>query len=475
MTLPATDALTLSAMIARREVSAAEVMAATLNEIASRNPAVNALVSLRDGDALMAAARAADAAEPRGWLHGIPFAVKDLADAAGLPTSQGSPLFAGQVAARDSLFVARIRAAGAIIIGKTNTPEWGLGSHTFNPVFGATRNPWDLGRSAGGSSGGAAAALALGLVAVADGSDMMGSLRNPAGWCNVYGLRPSWGLIPAEPQGDVFLHQLATAGPMARTPGDLAALLATMAGPDPRLPQGRGAFAAAADPAADLAGRRIGWLGDWGGALPMEAGVIDQAQAGLGAFAELGLSVEALPPPFDADAMWRSWCDLRSWAVAMSLAPIADDPERARALKPEAWWEVARGRGLSAEAVHRASVVRSDWFRAAVSLFERFDALVLPTAQCWPFPVDWRWPAEIAGVAMDSYHRWMQVVVPASLIGLPVVALPLGPGPGGLPGGLQLIGAPGSDQRLLQMAECWHRAWPGARARPAGVQRGAAA
>ena len=222
----------------RREVSAAELMAATLDRIEAVNPAVNAIVSLRDRDALMAEARAADAAGPGGALHGLPMAVKDLANVAGLPTTRGSPLFADEIAARDDLMVARMRAAGAILLGKTNVPEFGLGSHTFNPVFGATRNPYDTGRSAGGSSGGAAVALAARMVALADGSDMMGSLRNPAAWCNVCGFRPSWGLVPSEPEGDTFLHQLATLGPMARTPDDIGLLLSVQAGPDPRQPHG---------------------------------------------------------------------------------------------------------------------------------------------------------------------------------------------------------------------------------------------
>ncbi|MEL6338171.1 MAG: amidase family protein, partial [Pseudomonadota bacterium] len=196
------------------------------------NGRVNALVAVRDHDALLRAAAEADASERTGWLHGIPIAIKDLANAAGFPTSMGSPLFAGQIAAQDDIMVARLRAAGAIVIGKTNTPQFGLGSHSTNPVFGATRNPYDPRRSAGGSSGGAAAALACGLLSIADGSDMMGSLRNPAGWNNVYGMRPTWGLVPSEPQGDAFLHQLSTNGPMARCPRDLAALLDTMAGPD---------------------------------------------------------------------------------------------------------------------------------------------------------------------------------------------------------------------------------------------------
>ena len=231
-------ALDQSQAIAEGQLSAAELMEATLSQVARVNPQVNAIVSLRDADELMAEARVMDETPRKGWLHGIPLAVKDLANAEGLPTSMGNPMFANSIAPKDDLVVARMRAAGAIIIGKTNTPEWGLGSHTFNPVHGATRNPYDLSRSAGGSSGGAAAALAARMLSVADGSDMMGSLRNPGAWNNVYGFRPTYGRVPSEPVGDNFLHQLATLGPMARTPRDMAALLDTQAGADPRQPHG---------------------------------------------------------------------------------------------------------------------------------------------------------------------------------------------------------------------------------------------
>ena len=456
------DALALSAVLEAGELSAVELMRATLARIEAVNGQVNAIVSLRDGDALMEEARAADAAPRKGWLHGIPMAIKDLADAAGLPTSMGSPLFAGQVASRDDLMVSRLRAAGALIIGKTNTPEFGLGSHTFNPVHGATRNPYDPTKSAGGSSGGAAAALATGMLSVADGSDMMGSLRNPAGWNNVYGMRPGWGTVPGEPEGDMFLHQLSTSGPMARTPADLAALLDTMTGGDPRQPHGlpRGATLPALS--GDLPPQRIGWLGDWGGAFAYDPGIAELSESALAQMEELGHGVTEIAPPFDAEAMWESWTTLRSFSVAGGLQQLYVDPEKRAGLKDTARWEIERGLALDAMTVHRASVVRSDWFRRAAALFEEVDVLVLPTAQVWPFDVEQPYPREIAGRTMDSYHRWMQVVVPAGLLGLPVVAVPAGFGRAGLPGGLQLIGPRGSDARLLQLAQDWHRAteWP---------------
>src|SRR6056297_3056297 len=308
------EARAQAAAIAAGEVSAEALMQATLARIAEVNPRLNAVVSLQDEGVLLAEAKAADNRTPEGPLHGLPIAIKDLADAKGLPTSHGSPSFAGQVAARDSLHVARLRAAGAIVIGKTNTPEFGLGSHTYNPVHGATCNPYDPSVSCGGSSGGAAVALATGMLSIADGSDMMGSLRNPAGWNNVYGMRPSWGRVPAEPGGDTFLHQLSTNGPMARSPADLALLLNVMSGPDPRQPHGRNEAEIGAL-SGEVAGKRIAWLGDWGGAWPFEAGILDLCQHALTVMEDLGCVVEPLAAPFDRDALWESWALLRSWQV----------------------------------------------------------------------------------------------------------------------------------------------------------------
>ncbi len=457
------DARAQSRAMEQGEISAVELMTATLARIAEVNPKVNAIVSLGDEDRLLAQARAADNAPRSGWMHGLPIAIKDLANAAGFPTSRGSPLFTddGPVEADDTM-VARLRAAGAIVIGKTNTPEFGLGSHTFNPVHGATCNPYDQTRSAGGSSGGAAAALATGMLSIADGSDMMGSLRNPAGWNNVYGMRPTWGTVPSDPVGDMFMHQLATSGPMARSPADLAALLDVMVGADPRQPL-------STDSPATLAGierapdaLRIGWLGDWDGAFPYAEGIAEISNAALTQMGDMGHRIEGLPAPFDADAMWQSWIDLRSFAVAGGLTLDYEDADRRPYLKPAALWEIERGLAMSGRDVQRASTTRSDWFRRTTRLFESMDVLVLPSAQLWPFEVTWTYPEEIAGRSMDTYHRWMQVVVPAGLIGLPVVNIPVGFGKDGLPAGLQLIGPRGSDGLLLRLAQQWHSAtnWP---------------
>ena len=459
------SARALSARLAAGELSAVELMRATLDRIAAVNPGLNAVVSLRDEDPLMAEAASVDAGPRRGWLHGLPMAIKDLALTAGLRTTMGSPLMADFIPDQDELMVARLKAAGAIVIGKTNTPEFGLGSNTFNPVHGATRNPYDRGRTCGGSSGGAAVALAARMVALADGSDMMGSLRNPAAWNNVYGMRPSYGLVPGDGTGDLFLHPLATLGPMARDPLDLAGLLQVQAGPDPRQPWGGNFDAAALEEEPDIRGVRIGWLGDWGGAYTMEDGLLDLAGAGLAVFETLGAVVEPVPPPMPREVIWDAWVTLRSWAVAAKLAPLLEDPAKRDRLKGSAIWEIETGRSHSAMALHAASVAASDWYRRAAGLFQCYDALVLPTTQVWPFQADKEYPTEIAGVAMDSYHRWMEVTLPVSLIGLPAVNLPVGFGAGGLPAGMQVFGPRGADLAMLRLAQAYHNVtdWPNAR------------
>lgn len=460
------SASTLSRMIAARQVAPSEVMAAHLDRIDAVNGAVNAVVSLRDRDGLMAEARAADDAELKGWLHGIPMAVKDLCATKGLRTTWGSPLFADFVPAADDLMPARMRGAGALFIGKTNTPEWGHGSHSFNPVFGVTRNPYDLARTAGGSSGGAAAGLAARMLPVADGSDMMGSLRNPAAFCNVYGFRPSWGLVPADAEGDTHLATLATEGPMGRTVEDVARLLQVQAGINPEVPFGRpaGDYVSGLQ-GASLKGKRIGWLADWGGAYAMEPGILALCEAALRQMEEMGAEVEILAPPFPAEKLWSAWTTLRAMLNAGGFKAIYDQPDKRAQLKPETLWEIEQGRSLSAAAVYEASVIRSRYYAHMARLFTRFDAVALPTAQVWPFPAEWRWPSQIDGRPMDTYHRWMEVVIPVSLIGLPALSLPVGFGAEGLPMGMQLAGPVGADAAILAMGQAWHEAtdWPGKR------------
>ncbi len=460
------DLASLRATLSAGKISAHELMQETLAKIDAINPQVNAIISPLDPDMCLDAARRADEhGDPTRPLHGIPLAIKDLANAKGLWTSMGSPLFPMAPAAKDDIFVKRMRDAGAIIFAKTNTPEFGLGSHTFNPVHGRTANPYDITKSAGGSSGGAAVALATRMVSIADGSDMMGSLRNPAGWNNVFGMRPSWGLVPSEPLGDMFLHQLSTNGPMARTPTDLAVLLTVQAGPDPRQPHGRPAQDFLRDMEQfDLKGAKIAYLGDWG--LPYESGILDITQTAVDQMRALGATVDQISNPFDMPALWDSWVTLRHWEVTNKLSPFYHDAAKRTLLKPAAIWEIDNGLRLSAAQIHAASLIRSQWFAKTVQMFEEYDAFVLPSAQSWPFAGDLVHPAQINGVPMDTYHRWMQVVVPAGLIGLPVVNLPIGFGANGLPAGIQLIGGRGADAKLLGMANAWHRAYPHANTKP---------
>jgi amidase len=443
------DATALSERIAARELSCVELMAATLERIGRENPRLNAIVSLRDGEVLLAEAAERDAelarGERRGWMHGLPHAVKDLEETAGLVTTAGSPLFAQFVPEADSELVRRIRAAGAIVIGKTNVPEFGYGSQTYNPVFGATRNPYDVSKTAGGSSGGAAAALAAGMVPVADGSDYMGSLRNPAAFCNVYGFRPSLGRVGSPPPESAFEAPIGTAGPMARSPRDLAGLLATLAGPHPELP-----FSIEEDPAplaappapADPAGLRIGWLGDLGGHLPFEDGILELCEAAL---RKLGADVVPVEPGFDPAEAWEAAVTIRHYDATWLLELPQDR------IKPELRWEAEGARAVSGPALHAAQRTRT---RVAAGLHEVLrdhHALALPSAQVFPFDVDTPWPREVAGRPMPTYHRWMEVVIHASLAGLPAASVPAGFGPGGLPMGLQLIGRPRGDRALLEL------------------------
>jgi amidase len=453
------DACALSAAIHRRDVSCREVMQGYLARIDALNPAVNAIVSRLPTEKLLAQADERDAllaaGRSLGWMHGFPLAVKDLTAVAGVTTTQGSPLLAHNVPQHDSLVVERMRAAGAIVVGRTNVPEFGLGSHSFNPVFGTTLNAWDTARSAGGSSGGAAVSLALRLQPVADGSDMMGSLRNPAAWGNVFGLRPSFGRVPYDPRtGDAFVAQLGVEGPMGRSVRDVAMLLAVQAGRDHRQPlsiaEDGSAFAQPLRP--DARGLRIGWLGSLDGYLACEPGVVETCAEALRRFESLGAVVEPTALGYPPDEVWNTWLTWRRFLVAGTLAPFGADPAKRARLKPEAVWEYEQGQGLTGPQVHAASVARTRLYRHLLTLFERFDLLALPAAQVWPFPADWRWPREIAGRTMDTYHRWMEVTIYATLAGLPAISVPAGFDPRGLPMGLQLIGRPQADRALLEAA-----------------------
>ncbi|MCC2674298.1 MAG: putative glutamyl-tRNA(Gln) amidotransferase, subunit [Ramlibacter sp.] len=476
--LMALDAGALSRRIAAREVSCRELMQASLQRIAALNPQHNAIVSLREADALLREADARDAqlarGERHGWMHGFPVAVKDLSDVAGLPTTQGSLAVGRRIARSDALFVQRMKRAGAIVVGKTNTPEFGLGSHTFNEVFGVTRNAWDPSKSAGGSSGGAAVALALGMVPVADGSDFMGSLRNPAAFNNVVGMRPSRGRVPAVPAEDVFYAQLGTEGPMARTSEDVARLLCTMSGWDARAPLSLADALPdpdAADPIGVPPGKRIGWLGNIWPDLPLEPGIGDLCEAALRKLQAAGYVVEPCTLDVPRDAAWTAWLRLRQMLTGGKLRAIHAQPELRARMKPEAQWEVEQGLQLTGAQLYEASALRSAVYQAFARLFERFDHVAAPSAQVFPFDAALRWPQSIAGVAMDTYHRWMEIVAPFTMAGLPVVSVPVGFNADGLPMGLQIAGPARGDLRVLAIARAFEAIAPWAQQRPPVLAR----
>ncbi|GAA1983015.1 amidase [Terrabacter lapilli] len=450
------SALELSDLIHRREVSCVEVMSAHLAQIERYNPVLNAIVALRDGAELLAEARERDeelaAGRSRGWMHGFPHAVKDLAAAKGLPHTSGSRIFADRVAEADDVAVARIRAAGAILIGKTNTPEFGLGSQSYNEVWGTTANPYDTSRTAGGSSGGGAAALAARMVPVADGSDNMGSLRNPPAFNHVVGLRPSWGRVP-EPG---FVPYGSVNGPMGRTAADVARLLSTMAGPDAGAPLSLDddPSTLAAGLERDFAGTRIAWVGDWDGHLATEPGVLALCESALATFERLGCEVEPTLPAYAPEEIWRSYLAWRAWGN-LRHADLYDDPATRALMKPELVWEIEYGLRLSARDLTRAAAARDAWYAALADLLERYDFVVAPSAQVFPFDKSVHWPDQIDGRPMDTYHRWMETVVPWTMSTHPVAAVPAGFDPRGLPTGIQLVGRRHDDHGVLQLAHAY--------------------
>jgi amidase len=446
----------LAGAVRRRELSAREVVAWHLDRIAEVNPRLNAIVSLRPEAALEeadAADRRAAAGEPLGPLHGLPIAIKDLEDTAGIRTTYGSVAFAEHVPTADSLLVARLRAAGAIVVGKTNTPEFGVGSHTFNEVFGATRNPWALDRSAGGSSGGAGAALAAGLLPIADGSDHGGSIRNPASFNNVVGLRPTPGLVPDSGSGDVW-DTASVVGPLARTVGDLALMLTAISGLDPQSPLSHGDPAAfAPELSGDLAGLRVAWCPDVGG-LPIEPEVLAVLDEARGRLAALGCQIEEVE--LDLSRADEAFETLRALAFARSFGPSL------AALRPIAKdtliWNVEQGLALDGPAIAGAMVAKSEVFAAVTDLLQRFDLLAAPAAQVVPFPIEQEYPTDVAGVAMPHYLGWMRACSRITVSAHPVAAVPAGFTPDGLPVGFQFVGRYRGDRRLLEHAAAWEAA-----------------
>jgi amidase len=468
--LCANDAVTLAGMLRRREVSAREVIAAHIARIEALDGAINAVVT-RCFDTALAKAADADAAlargESTGLLHGLPVAHKDLFDTAGVRTTYGSPLFAENVPSRDALVVQRMSAAGAISLGKTNVPELGAGSHTVNPVFGATRNPFDLSRSAGGSSGGAAAALAARMICLADGGDLGGSLRNPASFCNVVGLRPSPGRVPGWPFSDVA-DVFGVDGPMARTVADVALLLMVLSGPDPRVPLALDAAPAVAEPdqiagllERDLRGVRVAWSADLG--LPVEPAVRETLAPARQLLADLGCEVtDAAPDLSGADFVFRTW---RAFRFATNLGPLLR--QHPGQIGPNVTWNIERGLELSVADLGRATLWHAALAERVSTFFDSYEVLACPVAQVVPFDVTLDWVHDIDGHPQQTYLDWMASAYLISVTGLPAISVPGGFTPDGLPVGLQLVARRRADWALLGVAHAVEAAtWHGRRVPP---------
>jgi len=430
----------LAAGIRAREYSAREVMESHLERIAAVNPRVNAIVTL-DPELALRLADEADQSEPRGVLHGLPIAVKDLEPTAGMRTTWGSPLYAEHVPEHDSLLVERLRAAGALIIGKTNTPEFGAGSQTFNEVFGATRNPYDLTKTPGGSSGGAAAAVAAGMLPFADGSDLGASVRNPAAFCNLVGLRPTPGRIPTLPPGDPW-DPFAVHGPIARTAPDAALLFEALAGPDPRDPLSiQERFTASFEP---VPGVRIAWSPNLGG-LPIDPAVTAVLQSLRTTLTELGFGVEDAEPDFDgADECFEV---LRGVGFAGAYGAIVDE------VKPTLAENTRFGLSLGADRIARALELRGELYTRMREFLTGYDVLAAPVTAVPAFDVETEYPTEVAGVPMGTYLEWFRTCSRITVTAHPSVAVPAGFTDAGLPIGIQLVGRHRGELALLRLAD----------------------
>jgi amidase len=464
-----TAARDLAALIRTRKLSAREVMTAHLDQIRRINPKINAIVAKLDDEKCLALADAADQRTAKqkptelGPLHGLPIAFKDLQPAVGFPFTRGSPIFKDTMPAEDSVLVERLRKAGAIPIGKTNVPEFGMGSHTFNPVYGTTVNPYDPGKTAGGSSGGAAAALATGMLPIADGSDLGGSLRNPGNFNNVVGMRPSVGLMPTAPN-PLPLLGFAVNGPLARTVGDVAFLLGVMAGPDPRDP-GCGPF----DPAIfrgalerSFRGTRVAWCPDLGG-LPLDPRVRAVLDGQRAAFEKLGCVVEqACPDLSGADSIFLT---LRAFRSAATLGPLLADH---RALmKPEALAEIESGLALTGPAVSAAMMRHAELLERVRRFQEKYEFLICAVNQVPPFEATQHWPRTIDGLKMENYIAWMKSAYWITVTYRPAISVPAGFTPDGLPVGVQIVGRYNDDWGVLQMAHAFEGVTGFGKKRPA--------
>jgi amidase len=449
------SATELAARLARKDVSAREVMTAHLAQIERLNPRLNAIVTLVAEQAMDGAARA-DAAivadGPVGVLHGLPVAHKDLVETAGIRTTYVSPFYRDNVPATDALIVTRIRTAGAIAVGKTNTPEFGAGSQTFNPIFGPTRNPYDVTKTCGGSSGGAATAVAARMLPIADGSDTGGSLRNPPAFCNVVGLRPSPGRVPIE---STSWSPLSVSGPIARTVADVALFLSAIAGADPRNP-----LAIREDPARfraplsrDFKGVRVAWWHGLGG-IPFEPEITRVVDGNRKVFEDLGCSVEEMEPDFAG--IDEAFPVLRYVSNYPRYAPLVR--ERPEWVKDTIKFEVAQAERLTGADVGRALARQALMFTQSRKLFERYEYFVLPVTEVAPFDVNTPYPTVISGTPMATYIDWMRSCWYITMMANPAISVPAGFTTTGLPVGLQIVGRHQDEVSLLQLAHAFEQA-----------------
>jgi amidase len=463
------EATELARLIRGREVSAEETMAACLEQIGRTNPLVNAIVTLVP-DLAIRDARAADErlrealarGEDVGPLHGLPVAHKDLAPTRGIRTTFGSLIYKDFVPEEDALIVERLRRAGAITVGKTNTPEFGAGSQTYNEVFGETLNPYDATKTSGGSSGGAAVALACGMVPIADGSDTGGSLRNPASFCNVVGFRPSLGRVPSWPTQAAW-SSLSTEGPMARTVRDVALMLGVISGPDPRSPlamsgPGEDFFGPLE---RDFSGARVAWSRDLGG-LPVDPQVTAVLDRQRHVFVDIGCLVEDNEPDFtDADEVFKA---LRAWHFELNYGELLQ--EHRETMKETVVWNIEEGVDLSGPDVGRAERKRTEHYHRVRTFMEGYDFLVAPVSQVPPFDVKQRYVTEINGVEMETYIDWMKSCYYVTVTGLPAISVPCGFTQEGLPVGVQIVGRPRDDLGVLQLAHVFEQATGCGKRRP---------
>jgi amidase len=444
-------------LIVRREVSSREVLDAHLQQIERVNSQVNAIVTL-DVERAVQWSIEADEHQANGGelgvLHGLPIVHKDLFSTAGMLTTFGSPIYKDHIPDSDELIIQRLRAAGAISIGKSNTPEFGAGSQTFNEVFGATRNPYDLQKTCGGSSGGAAVALATRMVPIADGSDMGGSLRNPASFCNVVGFRPSTGRVPTWPSDNAWFS-FGVQGPMARTVQDVSLMLAAIAGPDQRVPlsitESSEQFLGSLE--IDLKGKRVAFAPTLGG-LPVCREVVRVIEQQRRVFIDMGCEVVDACLDFDkADEVFKI---LRAFRFAMKFGGLADQyPEQ---MKDTVLWNISEGRKLSGEDIANAQRWRTELFSRTADFFGQFDFLVGPVTQVAAFDIEDQFVSEIEGTAFTSYIDWMQSCYLVTATGMPAISVPAGFTASGLPVGVQIIGGYRRDLDVLKIANAFELA-----------------